>query len=86
MQKKEKKQNSLQNGVYVRGFKKESDVEVNLRRLFTKYGPIKDIYVDKEMVRNTTLHGIRLNAVYLDRCLGKSQQAEGGTSPFYNHQ
>lgn len=36
--------------VFVRGFKKESDIENDIKAVLGKYGCIKDVYVDKEKV------------------------------------
>ena len=36
--------------IFVRGFKKDSDIENDLRVAFGKYGCISDVYVDKEKV------------------------------------
>ena len=34
----------------MRGFKKDSDIENDLKAAFCKYGAIADVYVDKEKV------------------------------------
>ena len=36
--------------MFVRGFKKDSDVENDLKKALGTYGEITDIYVDKEKV------------------------------------
>ena len=50
--KQRKKKNSLDCSVYIRGFKKDSDVENELTEILSRYGTIKEIYVDKEKVVN----------------------------------
>ncbi|XP_065052876.1 speckle targeted PIP5K1A-regulated poly(A) polymerase-like isoform X1 [Rhopilema esculentum] len=46
--KQKKKKKSLDCSVYIRGFNKGSDVENELTEILSRYGIIKEIYVDKE--------------------------------------
>ena len=46
----QKKEKLSRCSVFVRGFRKDSDIENDLELVFSKFGSIADVYVDKEKV------------------------------------
>ena len=46
----QKKKKLSRCSVFVRGFRKDSDIENDLELVFSKFGSIADVYVDKEKV------------------------------------